>query len=198
MYKFMISFVICLLMAGLASADIHIDLGIKGGLTGNYSQPALQLPGNDLSDLNSLGGQFHLSNMPVVDVIIGVDYSWRERSIALAGESFDLEMRDMAVTALVVYPIKLSFGKLYGGAGIGSHSISYSYTRPVSLVLADYNAYIPDGGANLGYTGVIGVQIDMLHIPFGLFIEGRFNRINVPGDDIEYSTAGGGVYIPLP
>lgn len=192
-------FCICLsLMATAATADSGIIFGIKGGIVDNYGQPGLNLSTYDISQMNLIGGQFHIATLPVVDLIVGADYSWHKQTLSIAGQSLPFKMRDLAITASLVYPIQLGPAKLYGGGGIGSHSISYEYLRPVSLSLAANGVSIPETSAFFGYHALAGAEIGLSGIPLGVFVEGRINRVNIPEENIKFNSFAGGVYLSLP
>ena len=186
------------LMAVSAAADSGITFGIKGGLIDSYGQPGLRLSTYNIDQMSLVGGQFHIATLPLVDLIVGADYSWHKQTLAIAGQSLPFKMRDLAVTASVVYPICFGPAKLYAGGGIGSHSISYEYLRPVSISLAANGISIPETSAFFGYHALVGAEAGLSGLPLGVFIEGRINRVNIPGENIKFNSLAGGVYLSLP
>jgi len=179
------------------SAVDEVGFGIKGGIVDNYSQKGLDLPVYNVNRLNLIGGQFHISKLPVVELIVGADYSWRDRTYVVDNQKLEFRVRDLAITASVVYPIRLSTAKLYIGGGLGSHSISYEYLRPASLALEDYGIDIPGTSSYFGYHAVIGCKTDIPSIPVGFFMEARLFHIDAPENDISYNSWSGGIFLPL-
>ncbi len=175
-----------------------VDFGIKGGLISHYRQPGLNVAGYDLEQMNLFGGQFYISAFPKFDLIAGVDYGWRSQTYAIAGQGFEFKMRDFAVTASAVYPVKLSAARLYIGAGLGSHSISYEYVRPLTLSLADNGVTIPEATTYVGYHGLIGAKVAMPRMPLGVFLEGKYTEVSTPGDNIRFASFSGGIFVSLP
>jgi len=183
---------------GSAMAVTGIDIGIKGGIINNYDQPNLNIATYDLNRLNLIGGQIYFSKVPMIDVIFAGEYSWRTQTYDIAGQSLEFKLRDFAVTASAVYPVSLPVVKPYIGAGVGSYSLSYEYLRPLTLSLAENGVFIPETSTYFGYHGIIGAKTDIPVFPLGVFIEGRFSRVNAPGDDINFSTWAGGIFLSLP
>jgi opacity protein-like surface antigen len=198
MKKLFCLLVLLLVAAGSANAITGIEIGVKGGIVDNYSQSGLTISDYSINRMNLLGGQVSFSRLPMVDVLVSADYSWRNETYEIAGQGFEFKMRDFAVTASVVYPFKFQFVTPYVGAGIGTHSLSYEYVRPISLSLADNGIAIPATSSFFGYHGILGAKANLPAFPLGFFIEGRLNRIRTPGDDITFNTYTGGVYFALP
>ncbi len=193
------SLLVCLIFcAGGAGAVSGIEIGVKSGLIDNYNQANLNMADYNINQLNMIGGQLYFSRLPLVDLILSGDYSWRERTYTIAGQPFEFKLRDMAVTASLVYPIKLPVATPYIGGGIGTHSISYEYIRPLSLSLADNGIAIPETSTFFGYHALIGAKIDVSTFPVGFFMEARLSRVNSPGEDISFNTYAGGIYLTLP
>lgn len=188
----------CLLFGVNAYAISGIEIGVKGGLIDNYNQPDLALGDYDINRLNLLGGQLYVSRLPVVDIIVAADYSWRNEQYDIAGLPFEFKLRDLAITASVVYPLSLSFVSAYAGVGIGSHSISYEYIKPLALSLADNGIAVPETSSYLGYHGLIGAKVSLPALPFGVFVEGRYAKVNTSGDGITFNVWSGGIFFALP
>ena len=188
---------VCLLLgAAPAGAISGIDIGIKGGITDNFDQPGLSISSYDIGQLNLMGAQVFASSLPLVDLIVSAEYSWRNKTYEFLGQGFEFKLRDLAVTASLVYPVKLPLVNLYAGVGGGTHS--FSYVRPVSLSLADNDIFIPEGETYMGYHGLIGAKASLPAFPLGVFIEGRYATISTPGKNTSYNTWTGGVFISLP
>jgi len=187
-----------LISVGSVGAVTGIELGIRAGVINNYDQPNLSLATYDFDRLNMLGGQIYFSALPVIDIILAGEYSWRTRTYEIAGESMEFKLRDFAVTASAVYPFKMPVVTPYAGAGIGTYSLSYEYLVPVSLSLADNGVFIPETSTYFGYHGLIGAKLNLPAFPLGVFLEGRWNRVNAPDDDISFNTWAGGVFLELP
>lgn len=156
------------------------------------------MPDNSLERQGLVGGRFYVSRPRFVDLIVGIDFAGREHGFAIGGDELTLTMRDMAVTASLVYPVHWSAGHVYAGGGVGSHSLSYEYRRPRTLSLVDNGVAIPELSTYFGYHALAGVAIDIPHTPIGFFVEGRHGRINLPDADISYNNWSGGIYIMLP
>lgn len=180
-----------------AAAASGIAIGVKSGIVDNYDQPDLRMAGYNIDQLTMIGGQIHYCGLPVIDLIVSGDYLWRQRTYTIAGQDFEFKIRDFAVTASVVYPVSLPMVTPYIGGGIGSHSLSYEYIRPISLALADNGVVIPETSAYFGYHGMVGAKIEIPAFPVGFFMEGRVYRIDAPGEDIRFNTWAGGVYLSL-
>jgi opacity protein-like surface antigen len=194
---------ICLfacLLAGTVSAGAvtGLEIGIRTGIIENYHQPNLSIATYDLDRLNQIGGQLWFSKLPIVNLVVGADYSWRKRTYTIANQAFEFQLRDLSVTASVVYPVKLPVVTPYVGAGVGTHSLSYEYLRAISLSLADNGVSIPETSTYFGYHGLIGVKADIPVFPVGVFGEARVTRVNAPQDDISFTTWAGGIYLALP
>jgi len=197
--KKILSILVCLFIAsGSAGAISGIEIGLKTGIIDNYSQSQLSLGGNDINRLNMVGGQISFSRLPMIDVIVAGDYSWSNQNYNIAGYDLDFKLRDFAVTASAVYPVNLPVVSPYIGGGIGTHSLSYEYIRPLSLSLADNGVEIPETSTYFGYHGLLGAKVNIPAFPLGLFMEARFNRVNSPGDDISFSSYSGGIFLALP
>jgi hypothetical protein len=191
--------ILCLMAAAApAAADSGIEIGIKSGIVDNYNQNDLSMGHYNIDQLNLMGGQIYFSQLPVIDFILAGDYSWRERTYDVAGQGLEFKLRDFAITASLVYPIKLPIVTPYVGGGIGSHSLSYEYLRPISLSLADNGVVIPETSTFFGYHGIVGAKIDVPAFPVGFFMEGKLSRVNSPGDDISFNSWVGGIYLALP
>lgn len=186
-----------LLATGVTCARDGIDLMFKWGQIDNYSQRGLNLPAYDIESLSSAGGQLKISRFPVVDLIIGADYSWCNREYNIDGQILDFRARDMAITASIVYPLELRALELYAGGGIGSHSVSYEYRRPGTLILEDHGIDIPGTSPFFGYHAVIGGLTRVLSDSIGLFAELRLYRIDAPFNDISYNTWTAGISLSL-
>lgn len=189
--------VVLILVAAMPVYGGGIELGIKSGLIENYKQADLQMAAYHLDQLSLIGGQVYISQLPMVDVIISGDYSWRERTYIIVEQNLKFKLRDLAVTATVVYPLNLGMATIYAGGGIGSHSLSYEYVKPLSLSLADNGVTIPEASTYFGYHGLIGAKIEVPAFPVGFFMEARKNQINAPGDDITFNSWAGGIFITL-
>lgn len=198
MKKFVVFLIGLLLAAAPAGALSGFDIGIKGGIADNFDQPGLSISSYDLGRLNLMGAQVFASTLPLIDLIVAADYTWRTETYSILGEGFEFKLRDLAITASVVYPIKLPLANLYVGVGGGTHSFSYEYVRPVTLSLADNNIFIPEGAIYTGYHGLIGAKTNLRVLPLGIFIEGRWATINTPGENTSFNTWAGGVFIKLP
>lgn len=188
-----------LVCVGSAGAVTGIEIGIRTGVLSNYNQPSLNIGTYDLNRLNMIGGQIYFSRLPMIDIIVAGEYCWRTQNYDIAGENMEFKLHDFAVTASVVYPFKqLPVVTPYVGAGVGTYSLSYDYFVPTSLSLSDNGVSIPGTSTYMGYHGVLGAKANIPAFPVGLFLEGRLNRINTPGDDIKYNTLAGGVFLALP
>jgi hypothetical protein len=188
-----------LVCVGSANALTGIEIGIRTGVLSGYNQPSLNIGTYDLNRLNMVGGQIYFSRLPMVDIIVAGEYCWRTQNYDIAGENLQLKLHNFAVTASVVYPFKqLPIVTPYVGAGVGSYSLSYDYFVPMSLSLSDNGVSIPGTSTYMGYHGVLGAKVNVPAFPVGMFLEGRLNRINTPGDDIKYNTFAGGVFLALP
>ncbi len=197
--KKMVCVLACLMIGAAPAAAISgIEIGVKGGIIDNYSQSNLAVADYNIDRMNLIGGQIYFSRLPMVDLIVGADYSWRNETYTIAGQGFEFTIRDFAVTASLVYPINLPFASPYIGGGIGSHALSYEYLRPVSLSLADNGIEIPETSTFFGYHGIVGAKINLPALPLGFFIEGRLNKVNAPGKDISFNSWAGGIYLALP
>lgn len=182
-----------------AAAVTGIDIGVKGGVVRSFDQPGLSLSSYDLHSLNMIGGQMFISTLPVVDVIIALDYSWRNETYEIAGENLEFDARDFVVSASVVYPITgIPVVQPYVGGGVANHALSYNYLRPVSLSLEDNGVTVPESSTAFGIHGIIGAKLALPASPLGLFLEGRFNRVDGPGDANTYNTWSGGLFFSLP
>jgi hypothetical protein len=192
--------IMLLLAAGTlpAGAVTGIDICVKGGLVENYEQPGLTISTYDLSRLNLLGGQIYVAAVPLIDVIVAADYSWRTKTYDFAGQTLEFKMKDFAVTASAVYPVKLGLATFYAGGGVGSYALSYEYIRSLTLSLAENGITIPGSTTYFGYHGVAGAKLKLPVIPFGIFVEGRMNWVNAPGDDIKFNSVTGGAFLSLP
>lgn len=189
----------CLLISvGSAGAVTGIEIGIRTGVLNNYDQPNLTISTYSLDRLNMVGGQIYFSKLPMIDIILAGEYSWRTRTYDIAGESLELKLRDFAVTGSAVYPFTLSVVTPYVGVGIGTYSMSYEYLVPVSLSLSDNGVFIPETTTYFGYHGVLGAKLNLPAFPVGVFLEGRLNRVNTPGDDTSFNTWAGGIFLALP
>jgi hypothetical protein len=187
-----------IILFGNAGAVTGLDIGIKGGIVDNYNQSGLSLSDYDINRMNLIGGQISYSGFPLIDILVAAEYSWRKETYEIDGYGFEFKLRDLAVTASAVYPIRLSFVSPYVGGGFGSHSLSYEYLRPVALSLSDNGVIIPETSTFFGYHGIVGAEIKIPAFPVGFFVEGRINRVNVIGKDVTYNTYTGGVYLSLP
>lgn len=189
----------CLIIgSGAAGAAGGIEIGVKTGIIDNYSQANLNMADYNIDRLNMIGGQLYFSGLPMVDLVLAGDYSWRERTYTIADQPFEFRLRDLAITASLVYPIRLPVATPYIGAGIGSHSLSFEYLRPLSLSLADNGITIPETTTFFGYHAIVGAKIEIPTLPVGFFMEGRLSRVNAAGEDISFNTYAGGVYLSLP
>jgi len=190
--------VFLLIAAGSANALSGLEIGIKGGIVDNYRQSGLTVGNYDINRLSLIGGEVYFSKLPMIDIILSGEYSWRNETYSFAGQDFEFKMRDFAVTASIVYPLKIAFATPYLGGGIGTHSLSYEYIKPLSLSLADNGVAIPETSTFFGYHGIVGAKINFPAFPLGFFVEGRFNRINAPGEDISFNSYTGGIFLALP
>lgn len=181
-----------------AGAMSGLEIGIKGGVVDRFCQPDLSMGDYAINRLNLIGGQVYFSGLPVIDMILSGDYSWRHETYSLAGQDFQFRLRDFAVTASIVYPLRVAIATPYLGVGVGTHSISYEYVKPLSLSLADNGVTIPETSAFFGYHGIVGAKINLPAFPLGFFVEGRFNRVNAPGEDISFNSYTGGIFLSLP
>jgi len=188
-----------LVCVGSAGAVTGIEIGFRTGVFSNYDQPTLEMGTYSLNRLNMIGGQIYFSKLPMIDVIVAGEYGWRTQKYEFNGETMEFKLRDFAVTASAVYPFKqLPIVTPYIGAGIGTYSFSYDYFVPMSLSLSDNGVSIPGTSTYMGYHGVLGAKVNVPAFPVGVFLEGRMNRINTPGDDIKYNTFAGGIFLALP
>ena len=175
-----------------------VEIGVKGGFIPDYNQPRLNLGNAEFENLNLVGGQFYISKLPVIDMIISADYGWNKDAVPVADENFDLRFRDLTVAVSLVYPIDLSFLRFYAGAGLGSHTLAFEYVRPEGLSLSANGIEIPETSTYFGYQAIAGLRTNAKAGSFGLFAEVKFDRVNIPGDDIEYKTVSGGIFFLLP
>lgn len=187
-----------LVLCSAAAAGDRIDFALKGGTVDNFSYPGMNLPDNNLDKKGLIGGQFFLKSPKYFDVILSLDYSWEEKAYQIDGQTFDLKTSDMSVSASLVYPVTIASMRIYAGGGIGTHSYSHEYYRPRSLSLEANNVTIPVVATYLGYHGVAGVQIPLMSLPGGVFVEGRYGRVALPDKDISYNNWTGGIYVSLP
>jgi len=187
-----------LFFCGSIGAASGVEIGLKGGFIPDYNQPRLNLANTEFNDLNLVGGQFYISKLPVVDMIIDFDYSWNKDAVPVANEDFDLRFRDLTVAASLVYPINLSFLRFYAGGGVGSHTLAFEYVRPEGLSLSANGIEIPETSTYFGYHAIVGLRTDAKAGSLGFFAEVKFDRIDVPGGDIEYKTVTGGIFLSLP
>jgi len=185
-------------LSGAAFSASGVELGVKMGQVMSYSQNSLQVGANDISRQTLVGGQLYISSIPVVDLIASVDYSWHDKNFSFAADNLPFRMRDLAVTMSAVLPVQLSSLCFYFGGGVGSHSISYAYNRPVSLSLSANGIMIPEASTYFGYHGIVGVKGMPPHMLVGFFAEGRLTRIDAMGAQIKYTTFSAGLYLPLP
>jgi len=192
--------ILACLLAGTVSAGAitGLEIGLRTGIVDNYSQPNLSIAAYDLDRLNQIGGHVCFSNLPVINLVVGADYSWRKQTYTIASQAFEFKLRDLSVTASAIYPVKLPVVTPYVGVGIGTHSLSYEYLRTVSLALADNGVFIPETSTYFGYHGMIGVKAALPAFPVGVFGEARVTRLNASGDDISFTTWAGGIFLALP
>ncbi|MEZ5360161.1 MAG: outer membrane beta-barrel protein [Candidatus Zixiibacteriota bacterium] len=187
-----------LLLCSTVIAGDNISFAVKGGMVDNFSYPGFNLPQNNLDQKGLVGGQFFLKSPKYVDIILSMDYSWENKTYQIDGQSFDLKTKDLSVSASLVYPVTIASLRFYGGGGVGTHSYSHEYYRPRSLSLEANNVTIPEVATYLGYHGIAGVQIPLLSLPGGLFVEGRYGRVALPDEDISYNNWTGGIFVNLP
>jgi hypothetical protein len=187
-----------LIFSGAVFGASEIELGIKMGQVMSYSQGGLQIGANDISRQTLVGGQLYLPAPPVIDLIASVDYSWHDKNYSFAADNLPFRMRDLAVTLSAVLPVQVSSLSFYIGGGVGSHSISYAYSRPTSLSLSANDIIIPEASTYFGYHGIVGVKGMPPRMLIGFFAEGRLTRIDAVGAQIKYSTVSAGLCLPLP
>jgi opacity protein-like surface antigen len=173
------------------------EVGVHGGGLFSYEQSGLHLGENRGGNQMLVGSQIYIANTPVFNFIASVDYSWHQESYFFYGQEMPFEMRDMAVTISAVYPLRFGALTAYGGGGIGSHSISYSYRRPATLSLADNGIRIPEASTYFGYHALAGARTTLPHLPVGVFAEGRLTHIDSPDGAIRYATITTGLFLPL-
>ncbi len=185
------------LLCATVSAS-NVEIGFRAGMVDNLSYPGMNLPSNNLDRQGLAGGQLFLKSPKYFDVIVSMDYSWKERSYTIDNQEFDLKTRDLSVTASLVYPIEISFLRVYAGGGVGTHSYSHEYYRPRTLSLEANNVTIPEVATYVGFHGIVGVQIPAPSLSGGIFIEGRYGSVSLPDENISYNTITGGIYLSLP
>ncbi|MFH1699160.1 MAG: hypothetical protein ABIE07_01120 [Candidatus Zixiibacteriota bacterium] len=187
-----------ILLPAYCLGDSGADFIIKCGFVDDFHHPGLRLPINNFERQNLAGGQFYFSQPMIFDLIIGVDLFRQERVYSLEGQKINLRMRDMAVTASLVIPIKFSTLDLFVGAGCGTHSLAFDYVRPRDLSLTSNGMVIPEVSTYFGYHAIAGMKYDLPGLPVGVYAESKFNRVNLPAEDIEYKSFAIGLFLSLP
>lgn len=189
---------IVMLFSAMSFGDSGTDLIIKGGFVEDFQHPGLLLPVQNFDRQNLAGGQFYFSQPEIFDLIVGVDIFQQARDYMLEGREINLRMRDMAVTASVVLPFEFSSIDLFIGGGCGSHSLAFEYVRPRDLSFAANGVVIPEISTYFGYHAIAGMKYDVPGLPVGIYAESKFNRVNLPAEDIEYKSVAFGLYLSLP
>jgi hypothetical protein len=189
---------IVMLLPAFCFSDSGTDFIIKGGFVEDFQHPGLRLPVQNFDRQNLAGGQFYFSQPEIFDLIVGVDLFQQERDYLLEGREINLHMRDMAVTVSVVLPFEFSAIDLFVGAGCGSHSMAFEYVRPRDLSLTANGIIIPEVSTYFGYHAIVGMKYDFPGLPVGIYAESKFNRVNLPAEDIEYKSIAIGLYLSLP
>ncbi|MEE9442862.1 MAG: hypothetical protein V3V99_09375 [candidate division Zixibacteria bacterium] len=187
-----------MLLPTFCLSDSGTDFIIKGGFVDDFQHPGLRLPDQNFDRQDLAGGQFYFSQPEIFDLIVGVDLFQQKRDYLLEGHEINLRMRDMAVTASLVIPIEFSSLDLFIGAGCGSHSLAFEYVRPRDLSLTANGVIIPEVSTYFGYHAIAGMKYDLPGLPVGIYAESKFNRVNLPAEDIEYKSFAMGIFLSLP
>lgn len=185
-------------LIGIVQAGSGVELGFKFGQVADYNQPGLKLANEDIKNLDYFGGQFYVTKLPVVDMIVSADYCWQTQTINISDEKFDFRMRDMAIGLSIVLPVEISSLRLYAGGGVASHTLAFEYTRPTTLSLAANGVIIPETSTYFGYQLIAGIRTAPVMGSVGVFAEGRYDRSNAPGGEIEYKSISAGIFLALP
>jgi hypothetical protein len=185
-------------MAAPVFAISGISVGVKGGIVHNYDQAGLSVGDFDVEKMNLLGAQIKIGKIPFVDLILSGDYAWKNDKYDFAGQNFELKMHDLSFNATIVHPFKLPVISPYVGGGIGSHHLSFDYFKPLSLSLSDNGITIPGAETRIGYHLVVGANIGIPAVPFGIGTEYRLNWIDTPGEVTKYNSFTLGINFNLP
>ena len=181
-----------------AFALTGVSFGIRGGLVTNFDQSGFGTLGDD-SDQMPIGGLLvRVSTLPMFDLIVTGEYSWKKNSYSLLGETLEISQRDLLFSASVVYPVKLKPISPYAGAGVATHSLGYNITLPASWTLGDNGTEIPGNATRLGYHLVGGIDLKIPAFPLSFSAEFRMNWISAPAAATQYNSIVAGLNVSLP
>ncbi len=179
---------IFLIVASPAFALTGISIGIKGGLALQPDFPIADRAGADTDQMTLIGGQFKFSRLPMIDIIGTVEYAWKTYDYTILGEPAEFEIRNLAASVSIVYPLKMRMLKPFVGGGIGMNNVSYEASVPGGLSLT-----LPEDEAHFGYHVLGGFNLSFPTAPVSFTAEGRYNIINTSGENSTYFQVTGSI-----
>jgi opacity protein-like surface antigen len=193
---FLFTLVGLLFLFSQAYAVSGLGIGIRGGLIRNYSNESVNTLLKDspssLKDLNMLGGHLKIGTLPVIDLEISAEYSWKKSEVVIGSFTGELKTEDYSLNASAKYLFSVPVIKPYLGGGAGIHRLVYrlSVTEGVDLV-------VPDNTNKMGWHLLGGVVLKLSPVPFELFAEGRYTSILTSGKSTHYFTYLAGITMNL-
>jgi hypothetical protein len=150
-----------------------VGFGLKGGI-----QKATASDDNS-ENMTLFGADVRLTSLPMVEVIVAGDYSWKKYS----GDGFvpDMKFSIFSVTGSAVMPFKTPMVTPYAGGGLGYYNIKSE--------IGDLSGTDNKTGFHI----VAGFRAGTPAMPFKLFAEYRHHWVSLDGGTGKYYTLAGGV-----
>jgi hypothetical protein len=179
------------LTATSSPALTGLSVGLRGGTAVDINLPDFQYPIDQVNKMNLIGGQVRISGLPLVDVIGTAEYIWKTKKISLPFIE-DYRVRDLVLTASVVYPYEMRVISPYAGIGIGQHFLRYDVSLPGVPVPASFK--VPGAEDSFGYHLLVGVNLSFPVLPISLNGEFRAFWFDTTHERSRYNTLTAGIY----
>lgn len=175
-----LSALLALIFCHQAFAVTGLGLGARVGLIQNYDNPVTKkmFPEFSLKQMPMLGVHLKIGTLPVIDLEVSAEYSWRKKKDILYKYNqvipfkADLTIRDLSLNATGKYHFSFPAIKPYIGAGLGIHRILYEISVDTISVI------LPENENKIGFHAVAGLSLKLPVFPFEFFAEGRYTFIN--------------------
>jgi len=201
-YKiFFLTVLIALFLVSQAYALTGLGIGIRGGMIRNYNNESIKTllkeSPDELKDLNMLGGHLKIGTLPMIDLEVSAEYSWKKKDVKIdiGGTPYNavLKTEDYSLNASAKYLFPVPVVKPYLGGGVGIHHLVYklSLAEGVDLV-------VPDNTSRFGWHLLGGAVLKLAPLPFEIFAEGRYTSILTPDKSSSYVTYLAGITMNLP
>ena len=172
-----------------------LGIGVKLGQVTDYDNPQVKIADLKFDDFRLYGAHARLKRGSVA-FELGLERFKDKEQITLFGESVEAKASDWITHATLKLYFPFPLVQPFVGGGVARHRFTYDYSGPLGQY-EDVTISVPRDQAFFGYHIVAGAELGTKMLPFNLFVEGKYQKVN-SNPDTDFTTISGGLIFNLP